>query len=402
MLPRCERRSPMRISVNQLPPIAPSPLLAPLREAEDVAVPEASPPWSRVVGEAEVMRLLEQAIVRVGAFDCPVLVTGETGCGKEEVARAIHAAGTRAGRPFVAVNCGAIVSTLAESQLFGHARGSFTGADASTAGAFRAADGGILFLDEIGEMPLDLQPKLLRALQQREVTPVGATRAIPVDVQVIAATNRDLAVEVAAGRFREDLFYRLNVIHLSIPPLRARRDDIPRFVEHFSRHFASIYGLPVWQPDAETLARFVDFAWPGNVRQLAQTIQRVAIFADQVEAILDETFAAATPDLRLPAPDAFPTLSRDSSATVGAGPAPDASAGAGPEASLPVLHLDELRRLAVRQALAAAEGHRGRAARLLGVSPNTMTKLVAEACPGEQAARGRPSKARAAKGAGLG
>lgn len=367
----------------------------PVRAAREPALPGGDLSWSRVVGEAEVMRLLEQAIVRVGAFDCPVLVTGETGCGKEEVARAIHAAGSRAGRRFVAVNCGAIVSTLAESQLFGHARGSFTGADATTAGAFRAADGGILFLDEIGEMPLDLQPKLLRALQQREVTPVGATRPIPVDVQVIAATNRDLAVEVAAGRFREDLFYRLNVIHLTIPPLRARRDDIPRFVAHFSRRFASIYGLAVWQPDAATLARFVDFAWPGNVRQLAQTIQRVAIFADQVEAILDETFAASTPDHRMPA--ASPAAPRDIPAAVGAGPAPDAPAGAGPEASLPMLQLDELRRLAVRQALAAAEGHRGRAALLLGVSPNTMTKLVAEACPGEQSVRGRPRKARGAK-----
>ena len=388
----------------QTSPISPTLQPIPVREAREPALPRGDLPWSRVVGEAEVMRLLEQAIVRVGAFDCPVLVTGETGCGKEEVARAIHAAGSRASRPFVAVNCGAIVSTLAESQLFGHARGSFTGADASTAGAFRAADSGILFLDEIGEMPLDLQPKLLRSLQQREVTPVGATRPIPVDVQVIAATNRDLAVEVAAGRFREDLFYRLNVIHLSIPPLRARRDDIPRFVAHFTRHFASLYGLPVWQPDAATLSRFVDFAWPGNVRQLAQTIQRVSIFADQVEAILDETFAAATPDLRMPAAvtEASPAAPRDIPATVNAGPAPDASAGAGPEASLPMLHLDELRRLAVRQALAAAEGHRGRAALLLGVSPNTMTKLVAEACPGEQAARGRPRKARGVKGARLG
>ena len=380
----------------QTSPISPTLQPIPVKEAREPALPRGDLPWSRVVGEAEVMRLLEQAIVRVGAFDCPVLVTGETGCGKEEVARAIHASGSRASRPFVAVNCGAIVSTLAESQLFGHARGSFTGADASTAGAFRAADGGILFLDEIGEMPLDLQPKLLRALQQREVTPVGATRPIPVDVQVIAATNRDLAVEVAAGRFREDLFYRLNVIHLSIPPLRARRDDIPRFVAHFSRHFAAIYGLAVWQPDAATLARFVDFAWPGNVRQLAQTIQRVAIFADQVEAILDETFAASPPDLRMPA------APRDIPAAVGAGPAPDAPAGAVPEASLPILQLDELRRLAVRQALAAAVGHRGRAALLLGVSPNTMTKLVAEACPGEQAARGRPRKARGVKGARLG
>jgi len=228
---------------------------------------------------------------------------------------------------------------------------------------------------------------------------VGATRPIPVDVQVIAATNRDLAVEVAAGRFREDLFYRLNVIHLSIPPLRARRDDIPRFIEHFSRHFAATYGLPVWQPDAATLSRFVDFAWPGNIRQLSQTIQRVAIFADQADSILDETFAAAAPATCLPSavPEASPTVSGDIPAAVNAGPVPDNSVAAGPETLLPMFHLDELRRLAVRQALAAAEGHRGRAARLLGVSPNTMTKLVAKACPGEQAARGRPSKARGAK-----
>lgn len=345
-------------------------------------------PWSRVIGEAEVMRHLEGAIVRVGAFDCPVLVTGETGCGKEEVARAIHAAGARAGRPFVAVNCGAIVSTLAEAQLFGHARGSFTGADAATAGAFRAADRGILFLDEIGEMPLDLQPKLLRALQQREVTPVGATQAIPVDVQVIAATNRELAVEVAAGRFREDLFYRLNVIHLTIPPLRARREDIPRFVEHFSRHFAAIYGLSVWQPDAAMMARFVAHAWPGNVRQLAQTIQKVSIFADQVDAILDETLTPVSPGHDAPS---------------GAGAAPAAEWGAADEPAmagdpaLPSFNLEELRQIAVRQALAAADGHRGRAARLLGVCPNTMTKLVAAACPDEPASRGRRRKERGPK-----
>ena len=377
--------------MSQFPSISPPPLPTPLREAGDVAVPLESAPWSRVVGEAKVMRLLEQAIVRVGAFDCPVLVTGETGCGKEEVARAIHAAGTRAGRPFVAVNCGAIVSSLAESQLFGHSRGSFTGADASTAGAFRAADRGILFLDEIGEMPLDLQPKLLRALQQREVTPGGATRPIPIDVQVIAATNRDLAVEVAAGRFREDLFYRLNVIHLTIPPLRARREDIPRFVEHFTSHFATVYGLPEWRPDAGTLTRFVDFAWPGNVRQLAQTIQRVSIFADQTDTILDETFAPPSP-----AGDGRPAVVSSAPAAVRA--KADGAAAAG-DGVLPSFNLEELCQLAVRQALVATDGHRGRAARLLGVSPNTMTKLVAEACPGAQATRGRRSKAHAAKGA---
>jgi len=345
-------------------------------------------PWQRVIGEAEVMRHLEQAILRVGAVDCPVLVTGETGCGKEEVARAIHAAGSRNARPFVAVNCGAIVATLAESQLFGHARGSFTGADASAAGAFRSADRGILFLDEIGEMPLDLQPKLLRALQQREVTPVGAAEPIPIDVQVIAATNRDLAVEVAAGRFREDLFYRLNVLHLTIPPLRARRDDIPRFVEHFSRHFAAVYGIPEWRPDPGTLARMVGFSWPGNVRQLAQTIQKMLIFPDQSDAILEETFAIATPGN-----DGRPTRSPSS-------PTGDAIP-IGPtvtvDAALPTLDLDELRHLAVRQALVSTGGHRGRAARLLGVCPNTMTKLVAAACPGARATRGRQRKDRGPK-----
>lgn len=346
-------------------------------------------PWSRVVGEAEVMRQLEQAILRVGAVDCPVLVTGETGCGKEEVARAIHAAGSRTAHPFVAVNCGAIVATLAESQLFGHARGSFTGADARSAGAFLAADRGILFLDEIGEMPLDLQPKLLRALQQREVTPVGATQPIPIDVQVIAATNRELSVEVAAGRFREDLFYRLNVIHLTIPPLRARRDDIPRFVEHFSRHFAAVYGLPEWRPDPGTMARMVGFPWPGNVRQLAQTIQKLLIFPDQSDAILDETFAIE------PAGDEVrPTTPSPSSPTVQENLIGPTGAG---EGVLPTLDLDELRSLAVRQALVSTGGHRGRAARLLGVCPNTMTKLVAVACPGERATRGRQRKDRALK-----
>lgn len=375
------------------PPIG-RPSAATVSRPTDSGVPtESSAAWPRVVGQAELMHHLERAILRVGAFDCPVLVSGETGVGKEEVARAIHAAGSRADRPFVAVNCGAIVSTLAESQLFGHVRGAFTGADSHTAGAFRAADGGILFLDEIGEMPPDLQPKLLRALQQREVTPVGSPRPYPVDVQVIAATNRDLPIEVAAGRFREDLFYRLNVIHLTVPPLRARRDDIPRFIDHFRRHFAAVYALPVWEPDPRTLARFVEFAWPGNVRQLAQTIQRIAIFADQIEAILDETFATpATAERPLIDPSAA-VSERGRGASLDPGTAPGIVAAAGTVPPLPAFNLVELRRLAVRQALEATAGHRGRAARLLGVSPNTMTKLVAEACPGESASRGRRRKA---------
>ena len=331
--------------------------------------------WPRLVGRSESVRHLEQAIERVGAFDCPVLVTGETGCGKEEVARAIHAAGTRAGRPFVALNCGGIVATLAESLLFGHSRGAFTGADTATSGAFRAADGGILFLDEIGELPLDLQPKLLRALQQREVTPVGSTRPVSVDVQVIAATNRDLEAEVAAGRFREDLFYRLNTIHLSVPPLRARREDIPAFVTHFAAHFAARFRLPQWRPDAVTMQRFMAHSWPGNLRELAHTIQRVYILEDEIDAVLDATFSGSgsrpAPSPSAPAPVAI-TL------------APTAD-----DPVLPLLDLDRLRQIAVRQAMSATAGHRGKAAKLLGVCPNTMTKLVAQACPDSSSPRGR-------------
>lgn len=335
--------------------------------------------WPRLIGRSESVRHLEQAIERVGAFDCPVLVTGETGCGKEEVARAIHAAGTRAGRPFVAMNCGGIVATLAESLLFGHSRGAFTGADSATAGAFRAADGGILFLDEIGELPLDLQPKLLRALQQREVTPVGCTRPVAVDVQVIAATNRDLEAEVAAGRFREDLFYRLNTIHLTVPPLRARREDIPAFVAHFSEHFAARFRMPPWRPDAATMQRFVGHSWPGNLRELAHTIQRVYILEDEIDAVLDATFSGSGSRAVSPA-------TATANATV---PSPVPEAAAGDDPVLPLLDLEQLRQIAVRQAMSKTAGHRGKAAKLLGVCPNTMTKLVAQACPDSSSPRGR-------------
>jgi DNA-binding NtrC family response regulator len=312
------------------------------------------------------MNRLEAAIARVGHVECPVLLSGETGSGKDEAARAIHAAGTRTARPFVAVNCAGIVGTLAESLLFGHEKGSFTGADDAATGAFRAADRGILFLDEIGELPLDIQPKLLRALELREVVPVGATRPVKVDVQVIAATNRDLHHEVAAGRFREDLLYRLNTIHLTVPPLRDRRDDIPLFVAHFAAECAERFERPGWTLPDEAIRRFMDHSWPGNVRELRQTILRIAIFEDRLDEILDEMDAT-----RSAAPPA---------ATRALGPPPVTPAA---------FNLDELRRDAVRRALAATEGHYGRAAVLLGISPKTMTKLAAEACPGQHAKRGR-------------
>jgi transcriptional regulator with GAF, ATPase, and Fis domain len=275
------------------------------------------------------------------------------------------------------------VATLAEGQLFGHEKGAFTGAVGTSLGAFRAADGGIVFLDEIGEMPLELQPKLLHVLQRLEVTPVGSSRTYAVDVQVIAATNRNLDQAVAAGLFREDLLYRLNTIHISVPPLRARKEDIPRFISHFSAHFARKYDCRQWWPAADTLDRLVGHPWPGNVRQLAQTIQRIYVFHDRETAILEELFHAAPAGTM---PDGLPPVSEPPVA--GSPPfavPPPVAPSAAPEPVLPVFNLDELRRLAVRQALAAVNGHRGRAAELLGVSLNTMTRLVAAACPDIQA-----------------
>ena len=317
----------------------------------------ASVRWGRLVGESPAALALESTLQRAARVESTVLITGETGCGKEEIARALHAQSPRADGPFVAINCGAMAATLIESQLFGHEKGSFTGAVGPTRGVFRTAEGGIVFLDEIGEMPLDLQPRLLRVLQQREVTPVGSADSFPVDVQVIAATNRDLAADVRAGRFREDLFYRLNTIELAVPPLRDRVSDIPLFVDHFRRFFAQKFGVAAWQPDAATQARFMRYRWPGNVRQLAQVIERVYAL------------------------DAPPLLPADDAATPAPPRPPAAASPVAADHPLPVVNLDELRKLAVRQALAMTEGHKGKAAQLLGVHLNTMTRLVEEAMP---------------------
>jgi len=344
------------------------------------------------------MQRLEADIDRVGDFDCSVLVTGETGCGKEEVARAIYAAGTRSAGPFVAVNCGGVVATLAESLLFGHTKGSFTGADESAGGAFRAAHKGILFLDEVGEMPLDLQPKLLRALQQREVVPVGSSVPVAVDVQVIAATNRDLESEVEAGRFREDLFYRLNTVHIVVPPLRERADDIPLFLEHFSAWFADRFEMPLWRPAPDVIERLLRHSWPGNVRELSQLVQRIYIFGDRVDEVIDAALRRSTV-----AASGQPAAGRGSPAAASASPIMPALAApaewSGMPATdpvLPICNLFELRKIAVRQAIATAEGRIGEAAAILGVSRNTMTKLVAEACPDRAGRQGRrpPAKPR--------
>ena len=325
--------------------------------------------WSRLVGSSPAAARLEKMIDRAAAFDSTVLVSGETGCGKEEIARAIHARSPRANRPFVAVNCGAMAQSLIESQLFGHEKGSFTGAMGSSQGVFRAAAGGVVFLDEIGEMPLDLQPRLLRVLQEREVTPLGSTEAHAIDVQVVAATNRQLEAAIDEGTFREDLFFRLNTIEIVVPPLRERADDIPMFLDHFCRHFAERFEVEVWEPDAAMLARLVSYGWPGNVRQLAQVVERYYALGE-LPVLPDQTAAEQAPSL--------PTAPEPANGGLG---------NVGDEALLPALNLETLRRIAVRQALALTNGHKGKAAALLGVHINTMTKLVEEAAPGHSRRR---------------
>ncbi len=234
-------------------------------------------PESWVLGKNPTVRRIARHAERAAEVQCTVLISGETGTGKELWARMLHRLSSRAKQPFVPVNCAALTATLAESQLFGHEKGAFTGALGRSLGVFRAAEGGVVFLDEVGEMPLELQPKLLRVLQQHEVTPVGAALPVNINAQVIAATNRNLEDEVAAGRFREDLFYRLNMVELLVPPLRNRVDDVPALIEFHSERFSKKYNRDLWKPDAETLKAFCEYRWPGNIRQLAHVIEQAYV-----------------------------------------------------------------------------------------------------------------------------
>jgi len=232
-----------------------------------------------IVAASPPMIELLEVMERAAAFKATVLLTGESGTGKEVMARAIHAQSPRRDEAFVAINCGAIPETLLESELFGHARGAFTGADRPRRGLLVEASGGTLFLDEIGELPTPLQVKLLRVLQEEEVHPLGESKPRAVDVRVIAATARDLEDEVAAGRFREDLFYRLNVVRLEVPPLRERRQDIPLLVDHFFAAFRDGLDKPLVGIADEALERLVAYSWPGNVRELENVIERAVILA---------------------------------------------------------------------------------------------------------------------------
>ena len=236
--------------------------------------------FEQIIGNSSALEAVLEQVERVAPTDSTVLIEGETGTGKELIARAIHNLSSRCGRPFVKLNCAAIPFDLLESELFGHEKGAFTGAIAQKIGRFEMADKGTLFLDEVGDIPPGLQPKLLRVLQEQEFERLGSTRTHQVDVRLVAATNRDLAAMVKRNEFRSDLYYRLNVFPIPLPPLRARREDIPALVQHFVEVYASRMSKEIDQIPPETMSELTSYAWPGNIRELQNFIERSVILSE--------------------------------------------------------------------------------------------------------------------------
>jgi len=235
--------------------------------------------WGNIIGKSKAMESVFAVMKRVADTPTTVLVSGESGTGKELIARGIHRASPRVNAPFVSINCAAVPESLLESELFGYEKGAFTGAVQTRQGKFEFADSGSLFLDEVGEMSLALQAKLLRVLQEQEFQRVGGTKDIKVSVRIIAATNKDLKEEVTGGRFREDLFFRLNVVHLRVPPLRERREDIPHLVAHFVEKFGAKLGRPLLAVEPEVMSSFYKYSWPGNIRELENVIERALVLS---------------------------------------------------------------------------------------------------------------------------
>ena len=265
---------------------------------ENLAVSEAidrGSMYDEIVGNSDALQKVLSLVSKVAPTDATVLITGETGTGKELVARAIHRRSRRASRTFVSVNCAAIPRDLIASELFGHEKGSFTGAVQRRVGRFELAEGGTIFLDEVGELPMETQIALLRVLQEREFERVGGTRSIQTNVRVIAATNRNLQAAIAAGTFRSDLFYRLNVFPIDAPPLRERREDIPLLVEYFVDHCARKVGKNIRRITKESVDLLRSHPWPGNIRELQNVIERSVIMCETENFSLDKTWLARQP-----------------------------------------------------------------------------------------------------------
>ena len=306
-----------------------------------------------ILGRSRAMQEMLQIIDTVAPTGATVLITGESGTGKELVARSLHEGSPRAHKPLVTVNCAALAENLLESELFGHERGSFTGADKRREGRFVQADGGTLFLDEIGEMPLPLQAKLLRALQQGEVQRVGSDTPITVNVRVLAATNRDLRQEVAEKRFREDLFFRLNVICIEVPPLRARHEDIPLLAAHFLQRFAERNNKHVKGFSPQALDSMLRYAWPGNIRELENAVERAVILCAG-DLVTGRELPAAIATAQATGSPAQPSASPAGSI------------------SLDGLSLDDLERLAIEETLRKTGDNKSETARRLGITRATL------------------------------
>src|ERR1700761_480755 len=333
--------------------------------------------FDELIGSGPAMTMVKRLGERAARSGIPILILGENGVGKELIARAVHGASDRAGKPFVAVNCGALPENLVESILFGHEKGSFTGASDKHLGKFQEASGGTLFLDEVGELPLDMQVKLLRALQEGEIDPIGSKRSVRVDARIISATNRDLARQVEVGLFREDLYYRLNVFPIEAPSLRERQEDIPALVEHFIRRFNVEEGKRVAGATAETLALLIAHDWPGNVRQLENAVYRAIILADA--PYLQPYDFPAISGLQAPVPAA----PEGGSAAV-----PTASElieGLPADAPVRILDerghlrtLEEIERDLIQLAIEIYSGHMSEVARRLGIGRSTLYRKVRE------------------------
>jgi DNA-binding NtrC family response regulator len=317
------------------------------------AIIRRSQPKVRIIGESESMRDVFRLIDRVAPTNKPVLIQGESGTGKELVARAIQQQSDRSERPFVTINCAALPEQLVESELFGHRKGAFTGANEDHVGLFEVADGGTLFIDEIGELPGSLQPKLLRALEDGSIRRVGSTRERRVSVRLIAATNRNLADEVASGRFREDLFYRINVMSLMLPPLRDRQDDINLLLDH-------MLGKD-WKISDAARQALNAYRWPGNIRQLRNAIERAHILADDNFITIDDLPAEVITGPGSPQSDAATANGRTESIATPAAESP---------------RLEDLERAHIMQILEREHGNKARAARTLGIHRRKLYRLL--------------------------
>ncbi len=307
--------------------------------------------FDELIGRSPIMQTVHDLLARVAASDASVLVTGESGTGKEVVARALHVRSPRAHRPFVAINCAAMPEALLESELFGHVRGAFTDAREAHTGLFQQADGGTLFLDEIGDMPIGLQPKLLRALQERSVRPIGGRSEVACDVRIVAATNRDLELAIEEKRFREDLYFRINVIHVELPPLRARTSDILPLAQHFLQQFGSRSSKSVVGISPGAAEKLLSYAWPGNVRELQNCIERAVALTRFEQLSVDDL------------PDKIRDYRRSHVLLASDDPTE-------------LVPMEEVERRYVRRVMEAVAGNKTAAARILGMDRKRLYRML--------------------------